>query len=181
MKTALIYKGFDIKRGFAFFGLFRHRNFALTHKVINRGLRQKGWLVLFAEGNSVTCSRDACHCISGIVREEARFENFDAVNHLRIECIHKLLCACQGMHLDIHIFAIALKPYAKLRGAWRTVYVALLVICAIITPDASPVTMFLMFAAMIVLYELSLLLARVVLSRRIKRQNEELAKAEADE
>lgn len=72
-------------------------------------------------------------------------------------------------------------PYAKLRGAWRTVYVALLVICAIITPDASPVTMFLMFAAMIVLYELSLLLARVVLSRRIKRQNEELAKAEAEE
>ncbi len=116
MKTALVYKGFDIKRGFALFGLFRHRNFALTHKVINRGLRQKGWLVLFAEGNSVTCSRDACHCISGIVREEARFENFDAVNHLRIECIHKLLCACQGMHLDIHIFAIALKPYAKRRG-----------------------------------------------------------------
>ena len=71
-------------------------------------------------------------------------------------------------------------PYAKLRGAWRTVYVALLVICAIITPDASPVTMFLMFAAMIVLYELSLLLARVVLSRRIKRQNEELAKEEAE-
>lgn len=41
--------------------------------------------------------------------------------------------------------------------------------------------MFLMFAAMIVLYEASLLLARVVLSRRIKRQNEELAKAEAEE
>ena len=48
------------------------------------------------------------------------------------------------------------------------------------TPDASPVTMLLMFAAMIMLYEGSLLIARVVLRRRIKRQNEELA-AEEDE
>ena len=47
-----------------------------------------------------------------------------------------------------------------------------------VTPDASPVTMLLMFAAMIMLYEGSLLIARVVLGRRIKRQNEELAKEE---
>ena len=54
------------------------------------------------------------------------------------------------------------------------------VICAVVTPDASPVTMLLMFAAMIALYEGSLLIARVVLGRRIKRQNERLA-AEEDE
>ena len=71
-------------------------------------------------------------------------------------------------------------PYKKLRGSWRTVYVALMIICAVITPDASPVTMLLMFAAMIVLYEGSLLLARLVLGRRIKAQNEALA-AEEDE
>ena len=71
-------------------------------------------------------------------------------------------------------------PYKKLRGSWRTVYVVLMVICAVVTPDASPVTMLLMFAAMIMLYEGSLLIARVVLRRRIKRQNEELA-AEEDE
>lgn len=71
-------------------------------------------------------------------------------------------------------------PYKKLRGSWRTVYVVLMVICAVVTPDASPVTMLLMFAAMIMLYEGSLLIARVVLGRRIKRQNEELA-AEEDE
>lgn len=70
-------------------------------------------------------------------------------------------------------------PYKKLRGSWRTVYVVLMVLCAVVTPDASPVTMLLMFAALIALYEISLLLARVVLARRIKRQNEELA-AEKD-
>lgn len=66
-------------------------------------------------------------------------------------------------------------PYKKLRSSWRTVYVALMVICAMVTPDASPVTMLLMFAALIALYEISLLLARIVLTRRIKQQNEALA------
>ncbi len=69
-------------------------------------------------------------------------------------------------------------PYKKLRGSWRTVYVVLMVLCAVVTPDASPVTMLLMFAALIALYEISLLLARVVLARRIKRQNEELVAEE---
>lgn len=64
-------------------------------------------------------------------------------------------------------------PYKKLRQSWRTVYVVLMVICAMITPDASPVTMLLLFCAMIALYEVSLLAARIVLSKKIKRQNEE--------
>ena len=71
-------------------------------------------------------------------------------------------------------------PYKKLRGAWRGVYVGLLVISAMVTPDASPVTMLLMFAAMAVLYEASLLIARVVLRKRIKKQEEE-AEDEVDE
>ena len=45
-----------------------------------------------------------------------------------------------------------------------------MILCAMVTPDASPVTMLLMFAAIIVLYELSLLAARVVLARRFKRE-----------
>lgn len=69
-------------------------------------------------------------------------------------------------------------PYKKLRGSWRTVYVVLMVLCAMTTPDASPVTMLLMFAAMIALYEISLLLARIVLTKRIKKQNEALAAEE---
>ena len=62
-------------------------------------------------------------------------------------------------------------PYKKLRGSWRTVYVALMVISAMATPDASPVTMLLMFAAMVALYEGSLLISRIVLAKRIKKQN----------
>lgn len=72
-------------------------------------------------------------------------------------------------------------PYKKLRNSWRTVYVVLMVISAMATPDASPVTMLLMFAALIVLYEGSLLIARIVLSKRIKKQNEELDAEEAEE
>lgn len=73
-------------------------------------------------------------------------------------------------------------PYKKLRSAWRTVYVVLLIISAVVTPDASPVTMFFMFAAMVSLYELSLLVSRIVLSRKIKNQGsdeeaEEMAEA----
>lgn len=72
-------------------------------------------------------------------------------------------------------------PYQKLRSSWRVIYVALMVISAMVTPDASPVTMLLMFAAMLVLYEGSLLISRIVLGRRIKKQNIELAKEAAEE
>ena len=64
-------------------------------------------------------------------------------------------------------------PYKKLRSSWRVIYIVLMVLCAMITPDANPVTMLLMFAAMIGLYEISLLVARIVLARRIKHQQEE--------
>lgn len=69
-------------------------------------------------------------------------------------------------------------PYKKLRSSWRTIYIVLMVLCAVVTPDASPITMLLMFAALVALYELSLLIARIVLARRIKAQNEELAQEE---
>ena len=64
-------------------------------------------------------------------------------------------------------------PYQKLRGAWRVVYTVLIVASAMITPDASPVTMIILFIALIALYEVSLLLARIVLNRRIRKQEEE--------
>jgi sec-independent protein translocase protein TatC len=59
-------------------------------------------------------------------------------------------------------------PYATLRASWRYVYVILLIISAVATPDWSPVTMGAMAAALVVLYEISLLFARLVLNRRIK-------------
>ncbi|MCH4185186.1 MAG: twin-arginine translocase subunit TatC [Eggerthellaceae bacterium] len=72
-------------------------------------------------------------------------------------------------------------PYAKLRASWRTVYIVLMVVSAFVTPDASPVTMFLMFGAMIGLYEISLAVARIVLGKRIKEQKAEMEQEEREE
>ena len=58
---------------------------------------------------------------------------------------------------------------------------ALLVVSAMITPDASPVTMILMFAAMVSLYELSLLISRIALGKRLKEQEAQRARDEAEE
>lgn len=65
-------------------------------------------------------------------------------------------------------------PYKKLRASWRGIYLILMIICAMVTPDSSPVTMLLMFGALIVLYEVSLLVARIVLKKRIDKQQLEL-------
>lgn len=61
-------------------------------------------------------------------------------------------------------------PYKKMRANWRGIYVGLLVVAAIVTPDASPVTMGIMFAALVALYEISLAAARIALMRKIKRE-----------
>jgi sec-independent protein translocase protein TatC len=63
-------------------------------------------------------------------------------------------------------------PYAKLRSNWRIIYVTITVLAAMITPDFSPVSMGALAASMILLYEGSMLACRVLLARRIKRQNE---------
>ncbi|MDP2182628.1 MAG: twin-arginine translocase subunit TatC [Actinomycetota bacterium] len=60
--------------------------------------------------------------------------------------------------------------YKKLRASWRVVYVLLMLVAAIATPDWSPVTMGALFAALIALYEGSLGLARLVLAKRIAQQ-----------
>lgn len=94
-----------------------------------------------------------------------------------------------GFELPLVVFYLVMFniiPYAKLRSSWRYVYVALLIFSAMVTPDASPVTMGLMFAAMVLLYEVSLLAARVGLKRRIKSQEavrkaQELEAAEAQQ
>ncbi len=72
-----------------------------------------------------------------------------------------------------YLVAFGIVPYSKLRKNWRIIYVILMVFCAAVTPDASPVTMLLLFAAMLALYEISLGLARVVLRKRIARQRAE--------
>ena len=57
-------------------------------------------------------------------------------------------------------------PYRTFREQWRYVYVVLLVVCGVVTPDASPVTMVLMYAIMVALYEASLFVARRVIIMR---------------
>ncbi len=61
-------------------------------------------------------------------------------------------------------------PYQKLRQNWRISYITLMLTASIATPDWSPVTMGALFGALVVLYEGSMALARVVLARRIAQQ-----------
>ena len=62
----------------------------------------------------------------------------------------------------VFLIKINILTIPQLRRQWRVVYIVILVICAIITPDWSPVTMGVLAAPMILLYELALLLARVI-------------------
>ncbi len=55
---------------------------------------------------------------------------------------------------------------AHLRREWRTVYLGLGILALLITPDWNPVSNFLVAAAMIGLYELSLLLVQLILPGR---------------
>lgn len=88
-----------------------------------------------------------------------------------------------GFEMPLVVFYLVMfniVPYKKLRASWRVVYVALLIFSAMVTPDASPVTMMLMFAAMVVLYELSLVAARIGLKKRIKRLEKRKRAEEAE-
>ncbi len=71
-----------------------------------------------------------------------------------------------GFELPLVIFYLSILhivPYKFFRENWRFVYVGLLILSAFTTPDASPVTMFFMFAALVLLYEISLAVARYII------------------
>ena len=80
-----------------------------------------------------------------------------------------------------YLVVLRVIPYKKLRQSWRVVYVVMMVFSAVITPDASPVTMLLLFAALVLLYEISLLFSRIILARRIAREKTEAYEDEEDE
>lgn len=78
-----------------------------------------------------------------------------------------------GFELPVIVFYLVIfniVPYAKLRASWRVVYVVLMLVASAATPDWSPWTMGGLYAALVVLYELSMLLARVTLRKRIAEQ-----------
>jgi sec-independent protein translocase protein TatC len=84
-----------------------------------------------------------------------------------------------GFELPIVVFYLVIfniVPYEKLRAQWRIVYVVLMLVASAATPDWSPLTMGGLFVALGLLYEASMLLARVALRKRIAAQKaEELA------
>ena len=74
-----------------------------------------------------------------------------------------------AFELPLIVFYLAvfhIVPYAAFRASWRVIYVVLAVVAACITPDASPVTMLLMFAVLISLYEIALAITRFVIVAR---------------
>ncbi len=73
-----------------------------------------------------------------------------------------------------YLVYFGLVPYKTLRQNWRVAWVMMVIVAAMATPDWSPVSMGILAVAMIVLYELSLLLVRVVLGKKIARQQAEL-------
>lgn len=80
-----------------------------------------------------------------------------------------------------YLCAFHLVPYKTMREQWRVIYTVLLVGSAVVTPDASPITMFLMFAAVIVLYEISLAVARRVLIARDGKESLKWTREEYEE
>ena len=71
--------------------------------------------------------------------------------------------------LPLFIFYLSILhvvPYRTFRENWRYIYVGLLVLTACFTPDASPMTMLLMYAPMLLLYEAALAVARHVIMAR---------------
>lgn len=92
----------------------------------------------------------------------------DLENYINMELLFMLGFGV-AFELPLIIFYLSvfhIVSYAQFRSAWRYIYVGLLTGSAIITPDGSPVTLGLMFGALISLYEISLALARVVITAR---------------
>lgn len=77
-----------------------------------------------------------------------------------------LAFAFQTPLVVVTLVGLGIMSPARLRAEWRTIYVSLVVLAAMITPDWNPVSNALVAVAMIGLYELSLLLVRVILPKR---------------
>lgn len=78
-----------------------------------------------------------------------------------------------GFQVPVVVFYLILfriVSYGTLRAQWRTVYVVLMLVASVATPDWSPVTMGLLFGALVSLYEGSMLFARVMMARRISAE-----------
>jgi sec-independent protein translocase protein TatC len=78
-----------------------------------------------------------------------------------------------GFELPLVVFyliGLNIVSYDKIRGGWRYAYVVIIIVASVATPDWSPWTMGGLAGALILLYEGSLGLSRIVFSKRIKEQ-----------
>ena len=80
--------------------------------------------------------------------------------------------------LVFYLSILHVVSYKTFRQNWRVIYVVGLVLCAMITPDASPITMFFMFSILIGLYEVSLTIARHVIVSRDGKEALKWSRAE---
>ncbi|HAW50087.1 TPA: twin-arginine translocase subunit TatC [bacterium] len=62
----------------------------------------------------------------------------------------------------ISLIKLKVCTYRDLRLKWQFVYIGILIISAVLTPDWNPVTMFLMAIPLIFLYEVSLLVGKIL-------------------
>jgi len=69
-----------------------------------------------------------------------------------------------------YIIGMGILPYRIARESWRVAYIGITVVAAIATPDWSPYPMVGLSLALILLFEGSLLAARIVFARRIDKQ-----------
>lgn len=92
----------------------------------------------------------------------------EAVDFINIELL-LMIGFGVAFELPLIVFYLAvfhIVPYTTFREAWRYIYVILLVISGVVTPDASPVTMICLYAAMMLLYEGALAVTRIVILKR---------------
>lgn len=78
--------------------------------------------------------------------------------------------AFQTPVLVFYLVYFRVVPYETLRKNWRTVYLVIALAAAFIPPDWNWVTIGSFAVVLVVLYEASMLLVRVALGKRIKRQ-----------
>lgn len=92
----------------------------------------------------------------------------DAEDYLNIEMLLEIGFGI-AFELPLVVFYLSVLhvvPYSTFRGQWRYIYVGFMILSGVVTPDASPVTMVIMFASLIALYEIALAISRYVLIAR---------------
>ncbi|MBP3884789.1 MAG: twin-arginine translocase subunit TatC [Olsenella sp.] len=123
--------------------------------------------------------------IGWMIDQTAQFASViaDAEDYLNIMMLLEIGFGL-AFQLPLVIFYLSILhivPYKTFRSNWRYIYVGLMLLSGVVTPDASPVTMVLMFAALVGLYELALAFARYILIARDGKESLKWSREEYEE